>query len=331
MKKNLTVLRALALSLLITLMGGSAVAKEYYSDCEMECCDETPLDCGAWNVKFRAGVAPSIFTGRESVYGVSCDNAPATGDVAGSPLFELGKMPKFKELFKQPGFTVAGEVAHAITDCHETFLEVAYRRYSGKSYVSTDTLLNREDTPAASLVLGVESLAVNGTQPALDDKIDNYSAIGGYAGMRHYFGRYWCNRLSVFVGGKFGILHRKRVDTNLRLNQTTGATVDGEAFVAGSVNIAKSDDGATALFRKQNTVSAGPQVGLTMCFWKQLSFIMTAEFVASGAFKVNRNYYLGEPAPNTTDANRTQFSNVSFGNTGVEMTFPVTFGLQWEF
>lgn len=333
MNKNLTVLRALALSLLITLMGSSAVAKEYYNDdmCERECCDSTPLDCGAWNVKVRAGIAPTIFTGREAVYGVSCANSGRGGTMPSTnPVLEFSKMPKFNDLFSTPGFTIAGEIAHAITDCHETFLEVAWRRYSGKDYTATDTLISRTAEPAARIVLGLENVAADATtgQPALNNDIDNYSAIGGYAGMRHYFGRYWCDRLAVFVGAKVGILHRKEVDTNLRLTQTSGA-FPGTLTQPQSVSVEKKDDGSTALFRKQNTISGGPQVGFTFCFWKQLSFIMTAEFIASGAFKSNRNFVLPEISP--TMVNRTNFSNVLFGNTGVEMTFPITFGLMWEF
>ncbi len=341
MKKNLMVLRALALSLMITLMGGSALAKEYYEDCstEMECCGDTPFECGGWNVKGKVGIAPSIFTGRGTVWGVSCENSvDAGGNYIGSPIFAFSNMPKFNDLFKNPGFTVGAEIGYAMSDYAESFLEVNWRRYSGNKHDnnnnSNEALITLTGVPAAMITLGIDNLVAGGTTSTSDHR---YSAIGGYAGMRRHFGRYWCNRFSVFVGAKVGILHRNRIDTNLVLVQTAGDPI-GQTLPTPRVSpltvAVPSVDKVTTLFAHQNTISGGPQVGFNFCFWKAFSFQVTGEFVASGAFKSNRNFVL--PPTNFTDpvntlANQTAFTNVIFGETGVEMTFPVTFGLTYEF
>lgn len=131
-----------------------------------------------------------------------------------------------------------------------------------------------------------------------------YETWGGYVGARYYFDRIFC-RLSPFVGFKAGILHQSRVDYSLSL---FGVFIQTSPY-----------------YKEQWVPSAGAQIGFDWLLTRCLSFVFTAEAVVTQGLKNNRNNVIEDP---TLTGGLT---NVNIGETGKIVSFPVTFGLRYNF
>lgn len=322
-----------SIALLFSAVAVTPVQAGRYEDCEDDYCGE-PLRCGAFSIQVKGGVAPGLYTHRTHTFGVApllwCSNPGAganqvfngcvattspTPSLVGEPLIctngaldipnvvvDFGKLAKFNKTSHVP-YIVGGEVGYNVSESGQVFLEAMYRH--GNSKVNTFT--------------GPNNLLVTEDFTTTDHK-----QITGFIGARYFWGRFWCDIFSPFVGFKFGVQHTRKFNCVVGFNKTLA--IDTLLY-----------------FLKNTTPAGGLQVGFDACLWRGLSFVFTAEVVASGPRRNNCNYVVssqaaaklfGTAATNSTNpavARASAFTNVIFGETGPELYFPITFGLRYSF
>jgi len=289
---------------LLLLVLQSAVLSASYDCCNP--CDDggcgTPLRCGQWSIVPKIGVAPTIRTAQDPVWltnpcfetaGSICDGCQNTPRNPATPVSTVSVTAKFQDQFKTP-LAAGVELQYAIDEHHMVYLEYAYRHANPKIFPFTAGAFN------------------------VCERFTKFQSHAGYIGARHYFDRVWCDRLSFFLGGKMGILHRDQVCYNLNL-------------AIPSAGVPLTEIGNNVYFFKDNVVSAGLHLGLDYCFNCNWSFQFNAGFVASCGPKVNQNVvFAGETDPAKLTA-LLGLTNVNIGATGTEVQFPVTFGLRFNY
>ena len=283
--KKLTA-KYLSLMMLVAMLGGSAQAghqEDGYAnggDCctrQYECgCN--PLYCGAWDLQIQGGVAPIIWRNRGDTFGVSCALSPS------APLLPLFQLPKFNKFFKTP-WIVGGQVGFHWSDNTRVYVEFNYSQAKGKS-----------DVTVASA--GATAALVSVFNPT------KYKVFDAYVGARYYWDR-WCDRLSFFLGGKVGITHHKRIETDL------SATL-------GSVNSAFTFEA----FNSNTVVAGGGNIGLDYCICGNWSLVLTGEVVASCGPRA-AVFNVVTPTIGVT--------NLIIGGIGTELRFPVTLAVRYSF
>lgn len=132
----------------------------------------------------------------------------------------------------------------------------------------------------------------------------DYETYGGYIGSRYYFNQMWC-LFSPFVGGKFGILEQSKVNYSLSL---------GEFFLQKSI-----------YYQSQWVPSGGIQIGFDTAISDCLTIVFTAEAIVTQGLKNERNSEIVNPAIVAG------LTNVSVGETGKLVSFPITLGLKYNF
>jgi hypothetical protein len=135
-------------------------------------------------------------------------------------------------------------------------------------------------------------------------KHKNYEAWGGYLGARYFFGNWFAN-LSPFVGFKAGFVRTRRVSSTFEFSET---------FLTRS----RFFDGHTG-------PSVGAQVGLNYNFCSNWNAVLTLEAVATHAFRGNGNIDL----PDVGLAGAP--TNLSIGDVGYLISYPVTLGVRYDF
>jgi len=281
--KKLTA-KYLSLMMLATLLSGTVQAghqDDGYAngDCctrQYECgCN--PLYCGAWDLQIQAGVAPILWRNRGDVYGVSCATSQS------NPLVALFPLPKFNKFFKTP-WIVGGQVGYHWSDNTRLYVEFNYSQAKAKSDVQ------------------VLSTAITGLTSVFNPT--KYKVFDAYVGARYYWDR-WCDRLSFFLGGKVGITHHKRIDTDL-------------AASLGELNTAFN----FRAFNSNTVVAGGGNIGLDYCICGNWSLVLTGEVVASCGPRA-AVFNVATPTLGIT--------NLIVGSIGTELRFPVTLAVRYSF
>lgn len=277
------------------------------SDCCQPACCETvydcgnPLNCGSINFWLRAGVAPTSWRNRGDLSFVSCQ---AIG--AGNPAFGrvivplLSPLPAFKKLFHLP-WIVGGQIGYAVTDCFEFYIGFNYRSASNRTFEATG--LTFPNGPANVVLV-------------LNNK---YKAFDAFIGARAYWGRFWCDRFALFLGGQFGLVHHKANCFSLTVNTPNCDT--------NPLTLAN-----TALFFRNTRPAAGVNVGVDWCLGCGWSFVIMGEVIATCGPKSNDNILIVANSECPTQLPGIGGpTNIIVGGTGTELYFPVTFGLKYSF
>lgn len=263
-------------------------------------CAQSGCYCGGFDVEVRAGVAPTLWLNRGYTSFVACNALAIPGfNQSIVPLFQA---PKFKQFFHVPWF-VGVHFGYEITPCFQTYLEFNYRQASGRTYSLTGT---------NAITIPNDVLDVTFTMN------DKYSVFDAYIGARHYWTSdwCWCNEVDVFLGGKFGLLHRKKV--NFAFNFTSAVCSSEGPLISPSAT----------LFFASTSPSVGLNIGAEWCLGCDFWLVLTGEVVATCGPKNNDNI---SSINNCSALGSILPSNLIIGNIGTELFFPVTLGIKYSF
>jgi hypothetical protein len=309
--------RHLSLLLLLSLFGGNVQADRAYEDgscCAREyVCSCNPLNCGSFGLEVEGGIYPIVWTKRDSTLLVSCPTTATT-----NPVGSFGKLPKFSDLYKLP-WTVGGRIHYAMSDNTEIYVEFNYAQARHKdSCQSLSCGSTSNDCCAVGLV------TITPAAP-LALSLGKYKLFSAYFGARYYWDR-WCDRVSFFLGEKVGLVHHKRVSFN-SLSAVAGG-FDCFGFGTGFCGSANNcgSNSCNDFFRRNTVVSGGVNFGFDVCFCGNWGLTLTGEVVASCGPRGNGNIVLG-----VDDAANLGGSNIIVGHVNTELSFPVTFGVRYNF
>jgi hypothetical protein len=257
---------------------------------------ESLLDCGSFNIVVHAGVAPTNWRNRGDFSAVSCF-ASSIPDFNQS-IIPLVTFPKFNKFFRSP-WIVGGQIGYAFSDRSELYVEVNYRQASRKDFaINNITIPN--DVVNVAFQFG-----------------NKYRAIDAYVGARMYWGRYWCDRAALFIGGKFGFVHHKSVNFTF---QITPQNVPAQLALVSASEVPFTT-GRTA-------PAGGANIGLDWQYGCGFSVVLMAEVVASCAPRTNGSI----PLSNTCTQLPSIMPNaLLLGSLGTELFFPITLGLKYSF
>lgn len=284
-----------------------------------------PLIPGCWYVLPKIGIAPMIFTNRESTLWVEPLNGfentrnydasnitwpsnPTTGlNKVDEVIVDTGIcLPKFSEAFSNSMLHFGGEIGYNISDNCLIFADLVYNRVGGNTVCFSVDMKNFGNPPA------------NGSISTLRSNLaETYSAFhqfGAFLGARYYFDRMLCNRISFFVGNKIGIAHRRSIclDTLVEFENTNMSNENR------TVELTNSD----------NTFGGGIHIGADICLCDWLSAYIGAEVVALCGLKMQRQIPI---ATNASTLNYiVQPSHIIPGRTGTLLQFPIWFGLRYD-
>ncbi len=284
-----------------------------------------PLIPGCWYILPKAGVAPTIFTDRESIlwieplngfentrdYDANNDQwptSPPTGlNAVETILFDTGIcLPKFKDAFSNRVLHIGAEVGYNLRDNCLAYADITYDRAHGNTACFSIDQKDLGNPPADGNTSTIQSI--------FNQTYSTYHQFGAFLGARYYFDRCICNRLSFFLGNKIGIVHRRRIcaDTNIEF--------DDEALSTQHINIEIAKD--------DNTVGGGIHIGLDVCLCDWLSAYFGAEIVALCGLKTNRQIPM--PINEATLNYVIQPSHIIPARTGTMLQFPVWIGLRYN-
>lgn len=204
----------------------------------------------------------------------------------------LGEFPKFSKVFRVP-WIVGVQLGYAWSECVAVYGELNYIQAKAKS------------TPFNAVVPVNTSLLIH---------LNKYSAVSGYVGARYYTTGCWCDNVLLFVGAKIGFIHRANIQAS---SLTTPVAVE-----CGCPPVFKRD-----FFRHATKVSGGANIGIDYCWCNNWSLVLTAEVVASKGPRANTCISL-------TPTEIVQLgggSSLAAASIKTEISFPVTFGLKYNF
>lgn len=295
--------KQLLLWLMVCCGSGIAInALENHTTISNQNCDYDP--CGCFNFQVHAGIAPIIWTKRDSFAAISCNASLGCPTSSIGPVVPLFEMPKFNKLFKLP-WTVGGKIGYVWGDCAEIYVEANYRQARAKNNF----------TVQANIALDLFTL-----QPQfVFNSLSKYSFYDVYVGVRHYFDLCWCEPVSFFVGGQIGVVHHKGVDfrlTTSSLSNPCAAAFTSNPFI---------------LFEKHTSFAGGANFGFDYCWCDCISLVLTAEIIATcapGGSVTNIAF-----ADCVADQVLPELRPLGFivGSSGTELIFPITVGLQYHF
>ena len=232
----------LSLLLLASAFAGSILASDY--DASDDCCRSSCYECRCeplyectWGLQFQAGVRPILWRERDNFFTVNC--------LSDTVLNDLGELPKFSKLYHVP-WQIGALVSYATSCNTNLFVEFNYASARAKNN---------------AIALGTSGLTLN-----TDSKYKLYDA---YFGARYYFNRWFCNRVSFFLGGKIGLVHHKSVDAS---------SAFGTNGVLCYPDFEASDYG---FFRKNTVFAGGGHIGFDICLTGDWLFVITGEVVAN--------------------------------------------------
>ncbi len=292
MKVNFTAKRIALALLLAPITGVQGTGYGYYAGNNGACCP--PVSCGY--APFECGALNFEFkAGVAPKIWTDRDRvfgvAPQVPSPRG-PFVDLVKLPRFRCLYKLP-WTVGFKLGWLLSCNLETFLEFNYTQADARRRFSFGVPLD-----------GV-SASVN-VRPT--NKLKEFS---GFLGTRYYWNRWFCNTTSWFFGAKLGVTH------------TRARCFD--FVVSGIPNTTDFTSDVGRLFDRHTSVAGGVHTGFDVKLWCGFSFVFTAEVVASCGPRGNQNFIQSTPTPGLG------ITSVHIGSVGTEVTFPVTFGLQYTF
>ena len=266
------------------------------TSCEPEYNCGCPLNCGSLNIWLRGGVAPLSWRDRGDFSAVSCNSLATSFGQNIVPI--LSPLPPFKKFFHLP-WTVGGQLGYAFTDCFEFYVEFNYRSASKRTFTQ-------------------EEIAIVNDVVNVTFRFDsNYRVFDAYVGGRLYWGRYWCDRIALFLGAKFGLVHHKSICFDFNIT---------------SVNCPNAlplvSTATTPFFLRNTRPSVGLNLGFDWCLGCGWSFMIMGEIVSSCGPKSNGNIVIPS---NCTLLPTILPSNLLIGGTGTELFFPVTFGFKYSF
>lgn len=278
---------------------------DYYNNdcCPTDCC-EPVYDCGdplnpcSVDFAFFAGVAPSIWTSRGDFSLVSC-NALAAVPPAPDVVIPLFEMPRFNKLFHVP-WIVGGQIGYAITCNFEVFLQVDYRQASTRNpFVVTGVTIPND---VVNITWNIR---------------DRYRAFDAFIGARYYWGRWWCDRIAFFLGGQFGLVHRKNINFDATVTST---------LCPGSAALTITNAG---LFLRNTVPAAGFNIGIDWCFGCGWSGILMIDIV--GACGPRSNMFVTGLNTGCNQLPSELPKDVIVGGIGTEVFFPVVIGVKYSF
>ncbi len=249
---------------------------------EYECSCE-PLYCGAWGVQFQAGIRPILWRNRGDFTVINCLATPVVSSGV--------QIPKFSKLFHLP-WQVGGQLSYALSANSNIFTEVNYVQAKAKSTLPS---------------LAPASLALSGSS--------KYKLVEWYVGARYYFDRggCWCyfDGLSVFLGGKLGLVHHKG---------SSGFEVTSSICGLCFPNANPCCNNSGSLIARNTAFAGGGQIGLDYCICGNWSLVFCAEVVATCG-------------PANCGANQlgTTLNSLIIGGSGTELAFPITLGVKYNF
>lgn len=339
-------------ALLVMLAAGSIEA--YHNECE------GPLEKGQWGAMFFAGAAPGIFTFRDSPRRViprsalSCSSTVEQCVGGVNDRFCLNmyniltnpedaiqiacpKDPKFSTEFSNAVLHLGGELSYNICDNAQYFVDVVYNRAKGGCFqINTKNYQAPDGCNSCTTSNDCCTIAENQqvlTETHLTHQYTDYKAYGFYVGTRHYWGRIWCDRLSLFAGFKIGMLHRKAVNSTVSLDDIN-IPIGADTYTFAARSFPSAD------YCKSNAISGGGQIGFDYCIKDCLSLLVGLEVVATSPLKINPNLKIpsfgdptvnGQPTPAGFGRNFPIPVGVTIGHVGCLLQFPVWAGLKWEF
>ena len=311
--KNIGLRAAIILFLVVGLLVSSApqTARVYSqndccqkSDCEPEYDCGCPLNCGSLNVWLRAGVAPLSWRDRGDFSAVSCNSLsiPSFGqDIV--PI--LHPLPQFKKFFNLP-WIAGGQIGYRLPIVLNFFWNLIIDQLHANVFTESGIIIPN-DVVTVSFTFA-----------------DNYRVYDAYIGGRFYWGRYWCDRLAVFFGAKYGLVHHKAICLS------SPSTITSTACSTSNPLVIASGTTTVPFFLSNTRPAAGINAGFDWCLGCGWSFMVMGEIVASCGPKSNSSGSIVITA-NCTQLPSILPSNLIVGGTGTELYFPVTFGLKYSF
>jgi hypothetical protein len=312
-KKEKQMKKISLLSLFVLLVSAYASMNASCDDACGTSCDGEQLRCGQWSSEFHGGLVPTVWSDRGCARGVSCLYTQFN-DCAG-PVVSLGKMPKFRDLFRVP-WTVGGRIHYATSDCMTTYIEFNYIQAREKPYNFATYSAYTNDQQSLTLCH------------------DKYKAYNAYWGVRRYMDVTFCDCLSNvswFVGMKVGLIHHKEINTNVT---SQGFLVDSD-LCCDSNAVAQNacggcNDGATTsyckvLYQANTTISGGGELGFDYCLTKDIDFVLTVGFLGNGGLKPACSLHLDAPAQDSG------ITDLIIGCFATEIQFPIQFGFRFKF
>lgn len=283
--------KRIALALLLAPATGSVQATGYYAG-NGAC--YPPVNCGY--APFECGAMNFEFKAGVAPKVWTRDRDRVFGVVPTTspniPFVDFVKIPRFRCLYKLP-WTVGIKLGYFLSCNLETFLEFNYTQADARR----------------AFTFGVPLDSVGATinvRPT--NKLKEFS---GFLGTRYYWNRWFCNTTSWFFGAKVGVTHHRARCFDF--------------VVTGVPNTADFTSSVETLFRRHTSVAGGVHTGFDVKLWCGFSFVFTAEAVASCGPRGNQNIALATPTQGLG------LTNISVGSVGTEVTFPITFGIQYTF
>jgi hypothetical protein len=277
--------------------------------CQTTCCEPIydcgcPLNCGSLNIWLRAGVAPLSWRDRGDFSAIAC-NALAIPGFSQDIVPILHPLPQFKKFFHLP-WIVGGQIGYAFTDCFEAYVEFNFRSASRRVFTQTGITIPND---VVTVVFTFDH---------------NYRVFDAYVGGRFYWGRYWCDRIAIFFGAKFGLVHHRTISL------VNPSTITSTACPVSLPLVIAPGNTTVPFFLKNTRPAAGVCAGFDWCLGCGWSFMVMGEIVASCGPKSNGNGNIVVPS-NCAQLPSILPSNLIVGSTGTELFFPVTFGFKYNF
>lgn len=324
-------------------------------------CNENaiPLKAGRWGFMPVIGLAPALFTFRDSPRRVvprsalTCPTQEVCIGGTGDPFclnmyqiltapenalqIDCPKDPKFSKKFNNAVLQVGGEISYNICDNAQYFIDVIYNRTNGRCF-PINTKNYQAPDGCNSCCNTNDCCAISASQPVLTEThlildYTAYMAYGAYIGTRWYSKRIRCNRLSFFGGFKIGMLHRKAVHANITIGDISVPVGENTYLFAGQHY--KTTD-----FCKSNAVSGGGLIGLDYKINNCFTILVSAEIIATSPLKINPNIKSlpfadptlnGQPTPQGFGRNFPLPVGLSIGHVGSLLQFPIWVGLRRSF
>ncbi len=268
------------------------------SSCEYNEC------CSCFNLQVQAGIAPIIWSQRNTFSAISCNASLGCPNSTVGPVVPLFEMPKFNNLYKLP-WTVGGLIGYNLTDCFEVYVAANYRQANAKNDFTVQ--------PTITLPLFV-------ARPQfVFNSLSKYRFYDFYVGGRYYFNPCWCSCASFFLGGQIGLVHHKEV--NFRLITSSLSNACAATFTSDSL----------VLFGKRTNVAGGGNLGLQYCWCDCVTFVLTAEVIATcgPCANITNIAFAGCVADQVLPELRPLGFIV--GGSSTQIFFPITLGLKYSF
>ena len=319
-----------------------------------------PLRKGSWGFMPFIGLAPGIFTFRDSPHRViprAALTCPTEGVYIGgssdpfclniykvltSPedalQIDCPKDPAFSTKFHNTVLHVGGEISYNVCDNVQYFIDAVYNQANGRCFpINTQSYQSPDGCNSCSNTN--DCCTISATQPVLGETnlildYTAYKAYGVYFGTRYFGDRIWCcDRVSLFGGFKIGMLHRKAIHADITIGDISIDIGANTYLFAGSQY-------QTTDFCKSNAVSGGGLIGLDYQLNDCLSVLISAEIVATSPLKINPNIKSlpsadptlnGLPTPEGFSRNFALPVGLSIGHVGSLLQFPVWAGIRWNF